>query len=321
MALAGSDVLAESWTSAAPGYDELFVPRFAPWTEDALAALTQHKHSLPEDHEVLVPCCGPGQELLPIAELLGGERAVRGTDLAPGMIEIAQTRCAAAAARFGRMSAEVGDAMAPGAGPYAAIFSVFGLQQLPDPVAAIEAWVRALAPGGVAVVCYWPMGAGVEAAGPWRHWGGLIRRAIGDAAARRGAAGWEDALAGAAAAAGAEVLADEERRPRCRRDRGGSTDTLPSCSTQGGCCTARHFTALPLFALQERRHRIEWPCPAGMWEGMTRSGPWHAQRVRRGDAFVDGLRDDFLAPYAPQEPLAHNPAARLLVLRKRRSGE
>lgn len=124
------------------------------------------------------------------------------------------------------------------------------------------------------------MGAGVEAAGPWRHWGGLIRRAIGDAAARRGAAGWEDALAGAAAAAGAEVLADEERR-----------------------------------------HRIEWPCPAGMWEGMTRSGPWHAQRVRRGDAFVDGLRDDFLAPYAPQEPLAHNPAARLLVLRKRRSGE
>mmetsp|Transcript_38222 Transcript_38222/g.123945 ORF Transcript_38222/g.123945 Transcript_38222/m.123945 type:complete len:281 (+) Transcript_38222:73-915(+) len=280
MALAGSDVLAESWTSAAPGYDELFVPRFAPWTEDALAALTQHKHSLPEDHEVLVPCCGPGQELLPIAELLGGERAVRGTDLAPGMIEIAQSRCVAAAARFGRMSAEVGDAMAPGAGPYAAIFSVFGLQQLPDPVAAIEAWVRALAPGGVAVVCYWPMGAGVEAAGPWRHWGGLIRRAIGDAAARRGAAGWEDALAGAAAAAGAEVLADEERR-----------------------------------------HRIEWPCPAGMWEGMTRSGPWHAQRVRRGDAFVDGLRDDFLAPYAPQEPLAHNPAARLLVLRKRRSGE
>ncbi|EOD22733.1 hypothetical protein EMIHUDRAFT_195064 [Emiliania huxleyi CCMP1516] len=206
MALAGSDVLAESWTSAAPGYDELFVPRFAPWTEDALAALTQHKHSLPEDHEVLVPCCGPGQELLPIAELLGGERAVRGTDLAPGMIEIAQSRCVAAAARFGRMSAEVGDAMAPGAGPYAAIFSVFGLQQLPDPVAAIEAWVRALAPGGVAVVCYWPMGAG------------------------------------------------------------------------------------------ERRHRIEWPCPAGMWEGMTRSGPWHAQRVRRGDAFVDGLRDDFLAP-------------------------
>mmetsp|Transcript_40749 Transcript_40749/g.131956 ORF Transcript_40749/g.131956 Transcript_40749/m.131956 type:complete len:281 (-) Transcript_40749:102-944(-) len=280
MALAGSDVLAESWTSAAPGYDELFVPRFAPWTEDALAALTQHKHSLPEDHEVLVPCCGPGQELLPIAELLGGERAVRGTDLAPGMIEIAQSRCVAAAAHFGRMSAEVGDAMAPGAGPYAAIFSVFGLQQLPDPVAAIEAWVRALAPGGVAVVCYWPMGAGVEAAGPWRHWGGLIRRAIGDAAARRGAAGWEDALAGAAAAAGAEVLADEERR-----------------------------------------HRIEWPCPAGMWEGMTRSGPWHAQRVRRGDAFVDGLRDDFLAPYAPQEPLAHNPAARLLVLRKRRSGE
>ena len=52
--------------------------------------------------------------------------------------------------------------MAPTGGPYAALFSVFGLQQLPDPEAAIAAWVNVLAPGGVAVVVYWPVGACAE---------------------------------------------------------------------------------------------------------------------------------------------------------------
>jgi len=314
MALPASEILANSWTSAAPGYDELFVPRFAPWTDDALAQLGAHADSLPEG-AILVPCCGPGQELAPIAALLP-DRTILGTDLAPGMVAIAQARCdalnaaaaaaaagdegagagaAAAAAPKRRLFAAVGDAMdltdltaaGPGAAadsaaaptpPYAAILSVFGLQQLPDQAAAIAAWVRALAPGGVAVVVYWPMGAGVEDSGPWKHWGRLLKAALGDGAARRGTAGWEDALAGAAEAAGAEVLVNNERLP----------------------------------------HRIEWPSPDAMWEGMTRSGPWHAQRERRGDEFVDGLREAFVAPYSPGEPVAHRPAGRLLVLRRKK---
>jgi SAM-dependent methyltransferase len=290
MALPASEILANSWTSAAPGYDELFVPRFAPWTDAALAQLGAHADSLPEG-AILVPCCGPGQELPPIAALLP-DRTILGTDLAPGMVAIAQARCDAlnaAAAAPQRLFAEVGDAMdltaGPGGGadsaappPYAAILSVFGLQQLPDQAAAIAAWVRALAPGGVAVVVYWPMGAGVEESGPWKHWGRLLKAALGDSAARRGTAGWEDALAGAAEAAGAEVLVNNERLP----------------------------------------HRIEWPSPDAMWEGMTRSGPWHAQRERRGDEFVDGLREAFVAPYSPDEPVAHRPAGRLLVLRRKK---
>ena len=42
-----SEILATSWTAAASGYDELFVPRFAPWTNDALAVLKEHEDSLP----------------------------------------------------------------------------------------------------------------------------------------------------------------------------------------------------------------------------------------------------------------------------------
>jgi hypothetical protein len=52
---------------------------------------------------------------------------------------------------------------------------------------------------------------------------------------------------------------------------------------------------------------------------MTRAGPWHAQRLRRGDAFVDGLREELLArlDVAPGSPVTHSPNARMLVLRRK----
>ena len=48
-----------------------------------------------------------------------------------------------------------------------------------------------------------------------------------------------------------------------------------------------------------------------------RPGPWHALRLKKGDDFVDGLRDDFLAPYAVDAPLVHDPTARVLVFRRK----
>lgn len=271
MSLPASDLLARSWTSAAPGYDELLVPRFAPWTEDALAQLFEHALALPEG-SVIVPTCGPGQELPLLAKLLGTDRAVVGIDLAPGMIEIAKRRAAECGPH---VSAEVGDCAVLPTGPHAAILSVFGLQQIPDPASVFGAWVGTLAPGGVAVVIFWPMGAGVEEDGPWAHWGSILKSKLGDDA-RRGIAGWEDALPAAAEAVGGEVL--ENRRIA---------------------------------------HQIEWPSPAAMWDGMTRSGPWHAQRLSRGDEFVDGLRESWEHRFEAGKPLVHTPSARLIVVRRK----
>lgn len=107
MSLPAAEILANSWTFAAPGYDELFVPRFAPWTDDALAILSSHVVDLPAG-AAHVPCCGPGQELPRVAQLLGTERPVIGVDLAPGMIEFAQKRAAECGPH---VSAVVGDAM------------------------------------------------------------------------------------------------------------------------------------------------------------------------------------------------------------------
>jgi SAM-dependent methyltransferase len=267
MALPASELLASSWTSAADGYDELFVPRFAPWTRDALAALTAHVASLPPGG-AMVPCCGPGQELPALAEMLGTERTIIGIDLAPGMIAIAKRRANACGAH---VSAIVGDAMQPPPGPHAVVLSVFGLQQVPDPVAALSAWVGSLAPGGVAVVCFWP--GTVEDDGPWARWGSLLKSKVGSS--KRGPEGWEAALALAAEAVGGEVLED--------------------------CLIA---------------HEISWDNPAAFWEGMTRAGPWHAQRLRHSDDFVDGLKEEFCEAYASDEVVAHSPNARMLVVRQ-----
>ena len=52
--LAPASILAESWSIAAEGYDEIFVPRFKPWTDNALALLGSTEFKLPSG-DVLVP--------------------------------------------------------------------------------------------------------------------------------------------------------------------------------------------------------------------------------------------------------------------------
>ena len=51
---APASILAESWSIAAEGYDEIFVPRFKPWTDNALALLGSAEFKLPSG-DVLVP--------------------------------------------------------------------------------------------------------------------------------------------------------------------------------------------------------------------------------------------------------------------------
>ena len=198
--LAPASILAESWSIAAEGYDEIFVPRFKPWTDNALALLGSTEFKLPQG-DVLVPTCGPGHELPLVAELLKN-RNVRGTDLAPGMIDVAQKRCEGN--RCEGCACAVEDAMAP-TGEYAALFSVFGLQQLPDHAQAIQG-LDAVSESGRRRGCYiLADGPRRGKAGPVGALGTAAQAALGDGA-RRGVQGWEDALPSAIEAAGGEVL-------------------------------------------------------------------------------------------------------------------
>lgn len=159
--------------------------RFTPWAADAQARLLS-AGPLPAG-DILVPCCGPGHELLMLArdqrfvapsgssDAGSGaahpakRRHIIGIDLSEGMCSLANA-AVAEAGLGGVAEARVGDASDLSAVPpgrlTAAILSVFGLQQMPAPAEVLAAWWRQLAPGGVAAVCYWP--GKVEDAGPWQ---------------------------------------------------------------------------------------------------------------------------------------------------------
>ncbi|AXB42514.1 class I SAM-dependent methyltransferase [Amycolatopsis albispora] len=150
--------LARAWDEAADGYEAYFVPRFAPWVRTAVDALG----SLP-DGPVLVPCSGTFPELDLLTERFPG-RELTGIDLSAGMVRLATARAG------GNPLVHVveGDAATldpQWTGRCAAVLSVFGLQQLPEPEAALAAWTAALRPGGRLSVVFWP--GVVESEGPF----------------------------------------------------------------------------------------------------------------------------------------------------------
>jgi SAM-dependent methyltransferase len=190
--------LARAWDEAADGYEAYFVPRFAPWVDLAVSAVPDA--DLP-DGPILVPCCGTFPELDRLVERWPG-REVVGIDLSPGMIGLARER----AAGRPNVKAIVGDAQALDphwAGRCAAVVSVFGLQQLPDPLAAVRSWLDALRPGGRLSIVFWP--DTTETEGPFALVAEVVRASLPAFDDSR----WEDELAAAVTDHGATLERDE----------------------------------------------------------------------------------------------------------------
>lgn len=183
-----------SWDHVAHGYDDYFAPRFAPYLGAAIGALLARRAELPLG-AVLVPCVGPGHELCPLARALP-DRRIMASDLSGEMVSLARRRSAG----LPNVSVERADAMtleAPSCG-VAAVLSVFGLQLLPDPALALGSWLSLLAPGGLAVVVYWPRDT--EPSGPFFSMRHLLRGAgVADGT-------WEDELSARALGAGSRVV-------------------------------------------------------------------------------------------------------------------
>jgi SAM-dependent methyltransferase len=247
--------LARAWDDAVDEYERYFVPRFAPWVSLAVRAITER--GLP-DGPILVPCCGTFPELPALTGSLP-RREIVGIDLSPGMVRLARRRAAGSP----QVRVEEGDAatLAPGwTGACAAVVSVFGLQQLPDPAAALRSWAETLRHGGRLSVIFWP--STVEHDGPFA----LLDRIL---AGHRAAADepWQRRLSHAVASAGAVVERDEYRTfPMSQPD----AQTFWEAMATGGPLRALANARGPDFMRARRREFLEL-APAGAWRHEPRA--------------------------------------------------
>lgn len=245
------------WDEAAEGYEAYFVPRFAPW----VAATTQPvaEAALPAG-PILVPCCGTFPELGVLVERFP-QREFVGLDLSDGMLRLARARAA------GRPQVRLvhGDAatLDPAwTGNCAAVVSVFGLQQLPDPAAALRSWVGALRPGGMLSVMFWPDVAETE--GPFA----LLDEVLGEAWTGTGEMS-DPQLGPALAGAGATVLRDEPRAfPMSHPSAAAYFDAV----TWSGPARALALERGPAHIAKLREQYLR-QAPAGEWQHEPRG--WH----------------------------------------------
>lgn len=159
-------LVVQAWSRVAAGYESEWGPRFAPFLADALAAFA------PGPGPLLVPGCGPGDEVARLAERFVGRR-ILASDPAASML--ARARARLSGLEQVELSQAAADEVEPllGAG---GVFSSFTLQLLPERAAALRAWRAALGPSGQIAVVFWPRQGEDDA---WGHLGRAIEAATG----------------------------------------------------------------------------------------------------------------------------------------------
>jgi SAM-dependent methyltransferase len=227
------------------------VPRFAPWVNVAVDATTVAPLV---DGPILVPCCGPFPELEPLLARYPG-RDVAGIDLSARMVELARARTGENARVFQGDAAVLDPAWTNAC---AAVVSVFGLQQLPEPNVAIKNWIAALRPGGVLSVVFWP--DNIEDDGPFA--------ALDQIEARSLATGdWQNHLAAAVTGAGATIERDDCLAfPMSHPD----AETYWTAVTTAGPLRARAIARGEAY-MAEMRDKFLQLAPTGPWNHHPRA--------------------------------------------------
>lgn len=242
-------LLARAWDEAAAGYEDYVVPRFAPWVADAARALAGVE--LPPG-PIVIPCCGTLPELPLLLDVQPGREFV-GVDLSAVMVRMARDRAAnAPGVRVVEGDASSLRAVVPDGA--AAVVSVFGLQLLPDPVAAMADWGDVLVPGGTLSVVFWPLHT--EDDGPFA----LMRRVFADKLPPR-AADWEPRLVPALTSAGLTIERDDlVAHPMTHPD----AAIYWSAVTEGGAQRALAIERGPEFMAAVREEFLA-QAPSGPW--------------------------------------------------------
>lgn len=131
--------------SEAENYERYFVPAIgAPLAADLIEAA-----ALKDGERVLDVACGTGVVTRLAAERLGGSGRVAGTDVNPGMLEVARTAAAGQPIEWHEANAE---SLPHADGSFDTVLCQMGLQFMGNKLAALREMRRVLAPGGRAVL-------------------------------------------------------------------------------------------------------------------------------------------------------------------------
>lgn len=104
---------------------------------------------------VLDVATGPGEPALSIAELIGPEGKVVGTDPVAEMVDAARRESQRRGLQNASFEVAFGDSLPFPNNSFDAVVSRFGVMFFPSPVDAMREWLRVLKPGGKIAIAVW----------------------------------------------------------------------------------------------------------------------------------------------------------------------
>jgi ubiquinone/menaquinone biosynthesis C-methylase UbiE len=141
------------WSESAPYWEKyrpVIVEMFAPVSQ----ALIEDA-GIAKGNSVLDVATGPGEPALTIADLVGPEGTVVGTDVAPEMVEAARREASRRKLQNARFEVAFTDSLPFPADTFDAAVSRFGVMFFPSPLDCLRDVLRVLKPGGRIAVAVW----------------------------------------------------------------------------------------------------------------------------------------------------------------------
>ena len=141
------------WSESAPYWEKyrpVIVEMFAPVAQALILDAAVAK-----GNSVLDVATGPGEPALTIADVVGAEGMVVGTDVAPEMVEAARREAARRKLHNARFEVAFTDSLPFPADTFDAAVSRFGVMFFPSPLDCLRDVLRVLKPGGRIAMAVW----------------------------------------------------------------------------------------------------------------------------------------------------------------------